>query len=211
MISVRQHIASAHRHSYHWIDRQLKVLEADPDASDEESEALLAMRTQILSRIMDPDAIRAVSTIDVGRIVEEVCTGLRPSLRNVEIEFTVSEGPQARCVKPAFEAALEELLCNAAEILEENGGGEVLVTVTLGSGGIVLVDVFDDGPGVSPSIEKYQMFQINTTTHGSGRGKGLHIAQSLMRDVNGEISLEAPREGRVEYGGAHFRMTLQGA
>jgi two-component system sensor histidine kinase PilS (NtrC family) len=70
--------------------------------------------------------------------------------------------------------------------------------------GRLLIDVHDDGPGVSPQTQAH-LFEPFFTTETSGTGLGLYIARELC-DGNG---------ARLEYvenpGGGQFRITLKGA
>ena len=71
------------------------------------------------------------------------------------------------------------------------------------------IDIFDNGPGISPSVEDY-LFQPFTTTKpkGKGRGLGLFISRQLLESSGCAISLlpERNRIGRRYI----FRIDLSG-
>jgi len=71
------------------------------------------------------------------------------------------------------------------------------------SGGNVLVDFRDDGPGIPPAI-RARLFEPYTTTRriGEGMGLGLAISKKIALDHGGDLVLLHGSRG------AHFRMSL---
>lgn len=72
----------------------------------------------------------------------------------------------------------------------------------------LLLDVVDDGHGVSPEAMQH-LFEPFFTTDSRGTGLGLYIARELA-DVNG-ARLECIVEGRPPNSGACFRLTMIGS
>jgi two-component system sensor histidine kinase PilS (NtrC family) len=69
--------------------------------------------------------------------------------------------------------------------------------------GSLMLDICDDGPGVSREAQAH-LFEPFFTTEAQGTGLGLYIARELC-DGN---------SARIEYlegSGGHFRITLKGA
>jgi two-component system, NtrC family, sensor histidine kinase PilS len=70
--------------------------------------------------------------------------------------------------------------------------------------GMLVLDVYDDGPGVSSATQAH-LFEPFFTTEAQGTGLGLYIARELC-EGNGAL---------IEYvegsGGGHFRITMKGA
>jgi signal transduction histidine kinase len=89
------------------------------------------------------------------------------------------------------------LLRNAIEALPD--GGEVRVETGTVEGRARLV-VEDDGPGLPPALDVFQLF---VTTKALGTGLGLAIVQQIVRQHGGEVVAEkGPR------GGARFTVSL---
>ena len=86
---------------------------------------------------------------------------------------------------------------------QQPGSVRVIVGPSPAPGRLVL-EVLDDGPGVSPEAQAH-LFEPFFTTEAQGTGLGLYLARELC-EGNG---------ARLEYvddsGGGHFRVTLKGA
>ena len=104
------------------------------------------------------------------------------------------------------------LLVNAFEAL--NGHGQVTVTATSAApaidhladgsetGGWVVVDVEDDGPGIPNDVTE-KIFSPFFTTKPRGSGLGLAIVRKIVDAHDGRIDVSARREG-----GTRFQVTL---
>lgn len=101
---------------------------------------------------------------------------------------------------------LYEMLGNAADALP--GGGMVAVTIDI-TGGDVMMDVQDTGPGIATDVVNQGVFRKEVSTRGEDRGLGLWIARRLATlQADGDILLVAPRHGHPARPGAHFRLVL---
>ena len=73
----------------------------------------------------------------------------------------------------------------------------------IGGGGVVKLDVVDDGPGVPPALRN-QLFEPFFTTVGSGTGLGLYIAREVCEANDAKLEfIETPA-------GAQFTVLCQG-
>jgi signal transduction histidine kinase len=88
------------------------------------------------------------------------------------------------------------LVRNAVEAMPQ--GGEVRVVTDLAGDKARLV-VSDDGPGLPPGLDVFQLF---VTTKAKGTGLGLSIAQQIVSDHGGRITAESSERGAV------FEVTL---
>jgi hypothetical protein len=109
----------------------------------------------------------------------------------------------------ALRLAFENLLLNAEQTLDAEpaeGIRHVMITASLGDGGAsAVVDVEDDGPGLSEEARRRFLDGVSPGPAG-GRGRGLCDAQECLAYYGGTIvPLEAPSE---RLGGAHFRIRL---
>jgi len=100
-------------------------------------------------------------------------------------------------------SAVENVVANALEALEQNGAGGRLSVRARALDGIVELTVEDNGPGI-PEEVRSRLFM----PFASGRestGLGLAIARALARASGGELTCIDPREGHT-----CFRFTFQG-
>ena len=88
------------------------------------------------------------------------------------------------------------LIDNALDAISEGGRIEVSVRRELQR---VVVQVVDDGPGISPDVLPHIFDPFFTTKPpGQGTGLGLEITQRLLRRYHGDISVDS-RAGRTEF------------
>lgn len=91
---------------------------------------------------------------------------------------------------------------NAVQALEGRGGGEVRIDAA-SSGATVLIDVTDNGPGISAYAQEKMFQPFATQGKIGGSGLGLAIARELARGHGGDVTLlKTGPQGTV------FRLTL---
>jgi signal transduction histidine kinase len=101
---------------------------------------------------------------------------------------------------------LETILRQLAENARVHGGAGVALTLALdwqAAPPAAVIEVADDGPGISPANRGriFEPFFTTNRDHG-GTGMGLHIARALLHSHGGAIEL-LPSER-----GARFRLTI---
>lgn len=75
----------------------------------------------------------------------------------------------------------------------------------------MLIDVFDEGPGLSSTITRSaQVFRPGFSTRGQNRGTGLYLARRLTDIVRGELEVADRSDGHPVFKGAHFTLILPG-
>jgi signal transduction histidine kinase len=134
----------------------------------------------------------------------DVCRGLRSTLRlmrhglaeaGIRVETGLPDAlPPVEGEPRALNQVFLNLLKNAAEALEGRRG-TIRVTARAEEGS-VLVEIRDDGPGVSPEIRE-RLFEPFVTTReaGGGTGLGLSICRRIVREHGGEIEIGSDVEG----------------
>ena len=97
-----------------------------------------------------------------------------------------------------------QVMNNAIDALEEVGGGEITVR-TYASGDHVVLEVRDNGPGITEPARVFDPF-YTTKPPGQGTGLGLSACYGIIQEHEGTIECSnlAPR-------GAVFRITLKAA
>lgn len=84
----------------------------------------------------------------------------------------------------SFDAVVTHLLNNAIEA----GGAVGPIRVQLRREGLsVVIDIADEGPGMSPEFIRDSLFQPFATTKGGGHGIGAYQARELLREAGGDL------------------------
>lgn len=203
------------------ISHAAELLQEDSERSDRRTEDLRLLRiigdnTHRLDRMVEevlylnrrdrahPEPIDAQTYLE--RFIQDFCANEK--LDNGAITLTINT-----LQKPLFDRShLDQVLWNLVRNAHHHGSGKPAATaIQLRSGstpGVLVLDVIDDGPGVSPDALPH-LFEPFFTTDASGTGLGLYIAKELA-EVNG-ARLECVIEGRPVKSGACFRLTLSGS
>jgi signal transduction histidine kinase len=101
---------------------------------------------------------------------------LEPMLPSVELDETL------------LRQAVMNLLVNAHQVL--GSGGAVRLSSRAGSSGEVVVEVEDDGPGMSDE-KKEKVFEVFYSSRQGGTGLGLPIARQIVERHGGTIEVES--------------------
>lgn len=130
--------------------------------------------------------------------------GDRLRAQGTALDVTVEEPTVAvHADRVRLEQVLINLLQNAAEAVRDTDGARV--TLRAHGDGPVLIDIYDNGPGIPADILP-QLFTPFVTGRPDGLGLGLAIASDIMRGFGGTLTLiPSP------LGGAGFRLTLRRA
>jgi signal transduction histidine kinase len=108
--------------------------------------------------------------------------------RNVRLEVDIPESlPLIRVVEDHLVLVLVNLLSNAADAMVE--GGRIRLGGRAVRGGVE-VTVSDDGSGMSDEVKRHARTPLFTTKpRGAGTGLGLFVADGIVRDAGGTLSL----------------------
>jgi len=144
---------------------------------------------------------------DINRLVADVVRLIQPDAarRGMVIEAELApELPPLQADPVHVQQVLLNLLINAMEAMRDTPKADRFVEVRtrMHGGGMVRVDVVDNGRGVSPQYG-HKVFDPFFTTKGEGMGLGLALARSIVTLHGGSLWFEN-RNGR----GAAFMFTL---
>ncbi len=92
----------------------------------------------------------------------------------------------------AFDAVVQHLLNNA---IEASGGAGPVRVVLRHEALSVVVDIVDDGPGMTPEFIRDELFRPFATTKGGGHGIGAYQARELLREAGGDLLVLSRRPG----------------
>jgi len=113
--------------------------------------------------------------------------------------------PEVRVDPDQLQQVLIHLMLNAADALQQSPASHRVVRVALAldrERRTVDLEVADRGPGV-PEELRARVLEPGFTTHGGGRGYGLHIVQSVIRNYGGSLRVDS-----ADGGGARFVVSL---
>ena len=141
--------------------------------------------------------------VDVGTVVSRALKmeTLRLESKRIRVEKNISELPPVWGNSNQLIQCCLEIIGNAADALEEAGGGSFMVIVRREDEEIV-IEFLDSGPGIR---EPHRVFDPFYTTKivGKGTGLGLSATYGVVQDHHGQISCHNRGEG-----GAAFIMRL---
>ena len=110
------------------------------------------------------------------------------------LEFTLDMSTQGKVYAPRreFTHALAHLMDNAFKFTSEHG--RVHLRVSPEDNGGVTLDVWDDGPGISPNLrekvfERFYQLSQGDTREFEGMGVGLTIARAVFQSLKGELRI----------------------
>jgi len=152
---------------------------------------------------MKTDAIRP-TVVEPGRLVQRVADAVRTQDWNSELQVRIQQGvPQIEADERMLREAVTNLCLNALEILEEKGGGQVVVGVGYDAvHSQIFIEVEDDGPGIAPEHLEL-VFEPGFSAREGGNGYGLSIVRRIAQAHHGALRVKSqPRYGAV------FRLDL---
>ena len=174
----------------------------------EYSENIRHIVQELTSYARAPEGDDEEQTADVALALDDAQRLLArtAALGGVELRQRVEPGLRARIRGTELQQVLLNLIKNAAEaVIEHRGDGEKWVAVEAWSeGGLALLRVQDNGPGIAPSRLR-QVFDPFFTTKppGRGTGLGLNVVYRIVTRNSGQVDVDSP-PGE----GARFRVRL---
>ena len=123
----------------------------------------------------------------------------------VQKDFT-PDLPLIRVDKNRFEQLVTILMGNAVDAMDKKGVLKIATRrVSAGGKNFVEIEFTDNGCGIKPrDIERIFDPFFTTKSPGKGTGLGLSVAVSIIKEHNGEISVESPPPGQAR--GAAFKI-----
>lgn len=123
--------------------------------------------------------------------------------KGIAIEQDVStDGLEIFADRDMLEQMLINLMKNAEQALEGKGNAKVMLSAKLNKRGRIVIEVSDNGPGISDELAA-KIFVPFFTTKRDGSGVGLALTRQVMIAHGGSISLAS-----TEGGGATFILTF---
>jgi polar amino acid transport system substrate-binding protein len=146
-----------------------------------------------------PDAVAAMESFDLNRVVQAAVRLVDPSLRKATNRFSAvyGDGLPRVCGNPLrIEQVVINLLINACQSLPANERAIALATIHDPAAGRVTLTVTDEGVGIPPEHLPHLTDPFFTTKRESGgTGLGLSISAGIVQEHGGEISFDSPPGG----------------
>jgi two-component system sensor kinase FixL len=123
--------------------------------------------------------------VDLAALLDELKIVVAPSLQeeNIEAHWTVEPGlPPVWADRPSLMQVFLNLITNSVRALSQNGN-RVLSVIAKNGGKQVVVEVTDNGGGVSHPEHLFRPFQARATA----TGLGLYLSRAFMRSFGGEL------------------------
>ena len=189
LVSLREDLPkNAFGDAVRWIALRMKLKTLLDDA--EQSTGRIASLVEAVRSIARQERAEAAD-IDVREQLRRALGVLHDKLKSVRVAQNFSgESGHVRGYPSELAQVWVNLLDNAADAV--NGGGEIAIQ-TLRDDNQTVVEIIDNGPGIS-SENLSHIFEPFFTTKGvgSGKGLGLTISQGIVGDRHGgEIEVES--------------------
>jgi signal transduction histidine kinase len=184
--------------------------ESGPELSDEETAEMIDMilnQAAEANRMVDDLLVSArlaassldleAKVFDVGQLIEETLTVVSTAEESSVVDFAMPDRHVLACGDPMrVRQVIQNLVSNAFRY----GDGRVGVTVENREDAVV-IQVIDDGPGISPD-EKETVFApftraSNGRTHEASVGLGLSVARQLARLMDGGLSYHRSQDETI--------------
>lgn len=153
---------------------------------------------------------RETRLLSVNRAIAELLEVLAPRMEERKIlvdQVLLATPDELLSTVAAVEAITANLVLNALRALSDEGGPapeERKITVRTGNtNGRVVIEVFDNGPGIR-GISTNEIWLPGQTTREDGSGLGLTIVRDVVADLKGTATVTANGED----GGAHFVVSI---
>ncbi|MBU2964778.1 ATP-binding protein [Amphritea sp. 2_MG-2023] len=154
-----------------------------------------------LSRAVKSQGRTLAKKTPVAPLIERMTAALNKVYRDKQIEITLQLGGDYQL--PADERDLMELLGNILENAFKYGHHQVAVSFSNG-GGMLQIDIADDGEGVSPELRQTILKRgERADTSAPGQGIGLSVAVDILSSYDGELAI-----GESILGGALFSIRM---
>lgn len=174
-----------------------------------ESTRLDGLITEFLEFVRPPDIhLKAVKLYEVCQQVKDNLS-VNPKWQGLESSLELLESGQ-ELEAEAEVNKLTQIVMNLVLNAGQAGASKVQIEVLKGERNRVLIEVRDNGSGITEENQK-RLFEPFFTTKDSGTGLGLAVSYKMLEAMGGRIDVISPAEDFCEKNGSIFRMTLNPA
>ncbi len=162
-----------------------KLLSRSSEGTDRVKQIVMNLRS--LSRIDQAE----LQTVDLHAEIDGTLEFMGPRLKGaIQVERRYGELPEVRCYPGLLNQVFLNLLMNACDVLEGEGGTITVRSERTDQG--VRLDFHDDGPGIPENVQS-RLFDAFFTTKpvGQGTGLGLSLSHGIIDRHGGRIYVES--------------------
>jgi signal transduction histidine kinase len=161
----------------------------------------------VIKRVMDfskPGAPKMVRT-NINEPLDAAIKLSKVTMRKngTQIEKSLTPNlPHCYADPQLIEQVVLNLITNAVKAMEKSNGNKLVEIKSFAKNNVLCIQIADSGPGVPIELRE-KIFDPFFTTKADGSGIGLNIAQRIVADHNGSITLDSSK-----WGGAQFKIEL---
>jgi signal transduction histidine kinase len=208
-------VAHEVRNPLAWVTMNVSLLKDTADTRSTEVRETLADVEAGLERIrqiiedlrtFSRDEVGAVQPCDVAGVLDEALRIASARVRQVaRVERVLPALPKVDGEARRLMQVFLNLLVNAADAIEGSGHTPGLLRVTArAEGEHVIIDIEDNGSGLSAQARERLFEPFHTTKGPEGTGLGLSMSRQWVRGFGGDLVA-----GESTLGGARFELTLR--
>ena len=171
--------------------KYLYTLEADKEVFDLCTQTIINQVEELKRLVSEFSSFARMPIVqktpnDLVEMVREILVFYKESHGYINFRQTVKgEIPRFNFDLKQMKRVLINLLENSIAVLPEGGDIEIVLSLNR-ENGVVLMEVKDNGPGVTDE-DKHRLFEPYFSTKKSGTGLGLAIASTVVADHGGQI------------------------
>ena len=139
--------------------------------------------------------------IRVDTLIESFAQRYRSEHNLGDEQLNIKTEPSNGLVDPVHLDQVLWNLCTNAQLHNESAAISITISCWQAQCGVILIDVIDDGKGIS-DFDRDKLFEPFFSTHHAGTGLGLYIIRELCELNKAQIECLDRKTG------AHFRVTL---
>ncbi|HLJ06671.1 MAG TPA: ATP-binding protein [Acetobacteraceae bacterium] len=148
--------------------------------------------TRLLGRLQAERQEQSHSLIHPVQRLDDIVSVTR-QINGAVVELSDDGGNVGVAMDPeSFDAVVQHLLNNA---IEASGGAGPVHLMLRNEALSVVVDIIDEGPGMTPEFIRDELFRPFSTTKGGGHGIGAYQARELLRGAGGDLLVLSRRPG----------------
>ena len=168
---------------------QAELLECLRDAAEGSRRvAMIAKDLKSFARPSDD----LLGPVDVRQVLDSTINLVRSQLANIEVQRDYGTAVPAAANEARLGQIFVNLLTNAAQAMPPSQPSPWIKVRTRLDEGRVIVEVEDNGSGISPEVRERMFDPFFTTKEiGQGTGLGLYVTHRIVSELGGTIGVES--------------------
>lgn len=129
--------------------------------------------------------------VDINDYIRSACNIAQIEIdKKAQLVQKLAELPKIKCQSGQLSQVFLNILLNAEQIIDDNG--EIIVKSFMSDDGKIVIEITDNGPGISSDVLKRVFDPFYTTKEvGEGTGLGLTVSRDIILSHNGIIEIDS--------------------